>query len=271
MFASFALTVSLFAAAPCHAGANNAAPGAACISAIAAAGSEEGVPAGLLLAIGRVETGRRSAAMGQIAPWPWSIDADGMGRFLSTETQAIDAVRTLQEQGVSSIDVGCMQVNLQQHPDAFASLEQAFAPVTNADYAARFLRALFSETGNWIAAVAAYHSRTPDLAAPYQRLVLNAWYGDGAFAPGWPVAAMSPRLGAGHMPGLRPFSPSPLPATSAGSVDAAPLLRAMSACLSTAPADSVHSWSLSAAAPCRRSPFASTARLMRVLSGKSIQ
>jgi hypothetical protein len=270
-FASLALTVSLFVATPCHAGASNETPGAACMAAIAAAGPQEGVPAGLLLAIGRVETGRRSAATGQNMPWPWSIDADGMGRFFATETQAIEATRELQEQGVSSIDVGCMQVNLQQHPDAFASLEQAFNPVANADYAARFLRSLFSETGSWIAAAAAYHSRTPDLAAPYQRLVLNGWYGDGKFAPGWPAAGTFPLLRARHMPALRPFAPPPLPgasAASSGAADVAPLLRAMSACLSTAQADPVHSWSLSAAAPCRGSPFASTARLIWVLSGK---
>jgi hypothetical protein len=273
-FVPLALTVALFAAAPCRADANDETPGAACIAALAAAGPEEGVPAGLLLAIGRVETGRRSAATGQTVPWPWSIDADGMGRFFATEAQAIDAVRELQEQGVSSIDVGCMQVNLQQHPDAFASLEQAFDPVANATYAARFLRSLFSETDSWIAAAAAYHSRTPDLAAPYQRLVLNAWDRDGEFAPSWPVAGMFPRLRARHMPEFRPISPPPLPATSAasaGTADAAPLLRAMSACLSTAQADARPSWLLPAAAPCRSSPFASAGRLIQVLSGKPIR
>ena len=39
-------------------------------------------------------------------------------------------------QGARSIDVGCMQVNLLHHADAFASLEQAFDPVANARYAA---------------------------------------------------------------------------------------------------------------------------------------
>ena len=46
-----------------------------------------------------------------------------------------------------SIDIGCAQVNLMHHPDAFASLEQAFDPMANADYAARFLKQLHDTHG----------------------------------------------------------------------------------------------------------------------------
>jgi hypothetical protein len=56
-------------------------------------------------------------------PWPWAIDADGVGQFFATKAQAVAAVAALQAQGVHSIDVGCMQVNLMHHPDAFTSLD----------------------------------------------------------------------------------------------------------------------------------------------------
>jgi hypothetical protein len=37
----------------------------------------------------------------------------------------------------------------------------------NVDYAARFLHSLYGETGDWMQAAGAYHSRTPDKAAIY--------------------------------------------------------------------------------------------------------
>ena len=62
-----------------------------------------------------------------------------------------------------------MQVNLQMHPDAFASLDAAFDPAANADYAARYLRELHAEAnGDWNVAVGLYHSHTPYLAAEYR-------------------------------------------------------------------------------------------------------
>jgi hypothetical protein len=85
------------------------------------------------------------------------------------------AVAALQAHGVRSIDVGCAQVNLMHHPDAFASLEQAFDPERNAAYAATLLNHLHTQTGDWSRAAALYHSATPELGADYQRKVLAAW------------------------------------------------------------------------------------------------
>ncbi len=85
------------------------------------------------------------------------------------------AVQAFQARACRSIDVGCMQVNLMYHPDAFASLDMAFDPMANAAYAARFLQQLFNQTNAWPLAAAAYHSFTPDLGADYARKVLAAW------------------------------------------------------------------------------------------------
>ena len=78
-------------------------------------------------------------------------------------------MRALQAQGVRSIDVGCMQVNLMHHPNAFASLDAAFDPTANALYAARFLNTLYGISGSWVQATAAYHSQTPAIGADYQQ------------------------------------------------------------------------------------------------------
>ena len=43
-----------------------------------------------------------------------------------------------------------------------------FDPESNAIYAAHFLSDLYAEKGDWSLAAAAYHSRSPDHAEPYQ-------------------------------------------------------------------------------------------------------
>lgn len=126
-----------------------------------------------MAAIGRVESGRADAS-GRVDPWPWSINAEGVDHVYRTKAEAIAAVRALQARGVRSIDVGCMQVNLMYHPEAFASLEDAFDPASNASYAAHYLSQLHAQTGNWSTATAWYHSATPELGAEYQRRVMAA-------------------------------------------------------------------------------------------------
>jgi len=145
--------------------------GAVCRAALAAAEARYTIPAGLLQAIGIVESGRRNEATGALQPWPWTINVEGEGHFFDTKAQAVTWVRQAQSRGTRSIDTGCAQVNLMHHPNAFASLEQAFDPAANADFAARFLKELRMATGNWITAVGYYHSQTPELAVAYRQQV----------------------------------------------------------------------------------------------------
>src|SRR4029077_17539047 len=95
-----------------------------------------GLPPGLLLAIGRIESGRWDSGRGRVTAWPWTINAAGKGQWFGTKDKAIETVRDLSEAGTRSIDVGCFQISLLYHPAAFASLEQAFDPDANARYAA---------------------------------------------------------------------------------------------------------------------------------------
>jgi hypothetical protein len=147
----------------------------ACLPGIMAAEREFGLPPKLLHTIGIVESGRTDPATGRVTPWPWTIDVAGTGHMYASKAAAIAAVRDLQSSGIVSIDVGCMQINLMHHPDAFASLDEAFDPSANTRYGARFLSALYRETGNWPQAAAAYHSRTPDIAASYEMRVMSLW------------------------------------------------------------------------------------------------
>lgn len=175
-----ALAVLLGALVPVLAGAGSARAGATppgrsdpvlCAGAISSAEQVAGLPPRLLHAIGVVESGRRDPKSGLVRPWPWTINVQGQGYFFDNESAAVSAVQALQEAGITSIDVGCLQINLHYHPTAFSSLDQAFDPQANAAYGARFLRQLYGATGDWTAATAAYHSTTAEIGAGYARKV----------------------------------------------------------------------------------------------------
>ena len=146
-----------------------------CETAITFAEDAARLPPRLLHAISLTESGRADPATGRLRPWPWTINAEGEGQFFETRQQAVAAVRALQARGVRSIDVGCLQVNLMYHANAFASLEEAFDPRANAAYAARFLTALAVDGQDWARAIAAYHSQTPGLGAAYRTVVMARW------------------------------------------------------------------------------------------------
>lgn len=156
-------------------------PGDACEQAGRAAEAAFGIPSGLLLAIGRVESGRLMAS-GHVAAWPWAVDVAGQGALLPSRAAALAAIRAARAAGQTNIDVGCFQVNLGTHPDAFPSLEAALDPKTNATYAAGFLARLRTQLGDWGAAAAAYHSQTPALGQPYLLAVLRDWDASGPAA-----------------------------------------------------------------------------------------
>lgn len=160
-----------------------------------------GLPAGLLLAIGRVESGRWSAGLQRTVSWPWSIDVDGTAHIFDNLDEAKRALLGLAG-GRHSIDVGCFQISLLYHPDAFADSEQAFDPVANADYAARFLVSLKDRLGSWRAAVAAYHSADPSRGGPYGDRVFATWsHGT--------VPTNTAPVGFAAVPGMQVWTPSP--------------------------------------------------------------
>ncbi len=146
-----------------------------CMAAIATVEASAHFPPQMLVAIGSVESGRPVGRSGAVVPWPWTVDVAGAGQMYDSAAEAIAAVRSAQGAGIQSIDVGCMQINLQQHPNAFASLDQAFDPTANVRYAAAFLNQLYAGSKSWATAVAAYHSSTPGIGAAYLTRIASAW------------------------------------------------------------------------------------------------
>lgn len=162
-----------------------------CGPAVAAAATRHHLPDGLLQAIAETESGRYDPGSGARAPWPWTVTARGTGHFFAAKADAVAYVRDLWADGITSIDVGCLQVNLHYHPAAFATLAQAFDPAANADYAATFLTTLHRPDTDWSEAVADYHSANPMEGGAYlQRVMVNL----SGPAPIGPIGPRQPRF-----------------------------------------------------------------------------
>ena len=134
-----------------------------------------GIPTHLLAAISSTESGRWHKQLGLALPWPWTINVEGKGYYFDSKAEAVAKTAAFIRQGASSIDVGCMQVNLKHHPKAFRNLEEAFDPSRNVAYASQFLRSNFDEMGDWIKATAAYHSRTNKRGQEYLSRIEKSW------------------------------------------------------------------------------------------------
>ena len=189
-----AALLALAAAAPARQPLAPPSPYDLCDDAVSRARTKA-VPATLLPAIARVESGRLDPATGRVRPWPWTINVEGAGSFFDSKAEVVAAVKALQARGVRSIDVGCMQVNLIHHPAAFPDLEAAFDPVANAAYAMRFLTSLYAQAKDWSLAAAFYHSQTQEHGEDYQRRVFGRVMtpmGPMAAKPAGPYAAWPP-------------------------------------------------------------------------------
>lgn len=175
-------------------------PSALCDEAALAASRATGVPVTVLRAISLTETGRRRA--GVTRPWPWTVDMEGKGVWFTGLDEALAYVETSYKSGARSFDLGCFQLNHRWHGNAFGSFREMFEPQANALYAARFLKDLFDELGDWTKAAGAYHSRTPEHAERYAAIFRkhHAALQNGAAAP--------------------PNPPEPAPATAATAVTA---------------------------------------------------
>ncbi len=140
-------------------------PAQLCLSAAAAAARDENVPLDVLVTLALVESSRDKGA--GLAPWPWAIHTQGRGHWANTRADALAIAQAALDGGTRNIDLGCFQINYHWHGAEFSSLDAMLDPTSNARYAAQLLRAHHDRLGSWDAAVGAYHSRTPALAATY--------------------------------------------------------------------------------------------------------
>lgn len=139
--------------------------GQSCDSAARHAAKAYGVPLQIMLAITRVESGNPQGDA--LQPWPWAVNLQGEGHWFDTVDEAVAFAQNAVDSGVTNLDIGCFQLNWRWHGDKFSSIDEMFDPASNADHAARFLVENHQRTGNWVDAVAAYHSASPDLAELY--------------------------------------------------------------------------------------------------------
>ncbi len=145
-----------------------------CIDTAARINVAERLPKDMLAGIAITESGRTDPSSKAKVAWPWTVTSGGEGQYFPTKAAAIAEVKRLRAKGVENIDVGCMQINLKYHPDAFASLSDAFDPETNVRYAARFLKELRQAGNGWSDAVRRYHSADADRGQAYEkRVALN--------------------------------------------------------------------------------------------------
>jgi hypothetical protein len=222
------------------------------------------LPTGLLAAIGRIESGRYDPATGRVAAWPFTINAAGEGHYFDSGPAAIEAVQDLVMRGVQLIDVGCYQVDLYYHPDAFTTLEQAFDPHANAEYAARFLSELHDRTGSWEAAIAWYHSAVPAEGEPYRSKVMANWQSGGlGFSP---TMSNSPNLWAARANRPTDAVVVLISAAALGVRVITPDAYAATAAVATGAATGVPARAVASAALPPRPRWSGSARLPRVIT-----
>ncbi len=132
------------------------------------------LPEGILSAIARVESGRKMRDGGYKA-WPWTINDNGKGLFFDTRQSAIDYINKQEELKNKGIDIGCMQISVKWHADAFSSHASMLDPYTNIAYAAIFLEELYQNHGDWDLAIKHYHSADTQKNVPYFQKVNAIW------------------------------------------------------------------------------------------------
>lgn len=133
------------------------------------------MPRNILRVISTHESGKWYRPLRKNIPWPWTVNVNGRGYYYENKQQAIAAVKEFMNEGKTSIDVGCMQINLKYHPDAFYSLEQAFEPKYNVGYGASLLTKHYKRQKSWRTAIKYYHNRDPKKGKRYLAHIYRTW------------------------------------------------------------------------------------------------
>lgn len=139
-----------------------------CENSIGRAEKKFNLPPYLLVAIALTESGIKGK------PSPFALNISGKS-YYPNDTSEMKALISRNGGSTSSIDVGCLQINLKWHAPRFKNWESLLVPNYNAEYAALYLTELHRKYGNWSSAVGAYHSRTPWRSENYACLVSRRW------------------------------------------------------------------------------------------------
>jgi hypothetical protein len=123
------------------------------------------IPTGLLAAIAKIESSTRTLA----------VNIRGKSIIASSISDAKSIIQQKLEEGVTNIDIGVMQLNYRWHGKQFVNLEEMLNPQNNIAYAAKMLKALKDQYGDWQSAIRYYHSYTPVHNMAYSRKVTLCW------------------------------------------------------------------------------------------------
>lgn len=123
-------------------------------------GNEYGIDPVLLYAVSLTESGFSLKGKKLIKPWPWTLAYPGGAFFAATKKDAELELKRLQSLGISSIDVGLMQVNLRWNGHLTKD-KDVFDPKTNLRIGSEILRkALASSPGDLADGIGRYHTWT---------------------------------------------------------------------------------------------------------------
>lgn len=123
--------------------------------------TQAGIPDKVLYSLALTESGRNGK------PWPWTINYAGKSFYFSDREALHDAMQLLIANGKRNFDVGPMQIHWRYHSGLFQSTWAATDPLTNMMAGAQILLDRYNEYGNWVKAIAAYHSKTEHLGRIY--------------------------------------------------------------------------------------------------------
>lgn len=140
--------------------------GKVCEQFLLAISASEGVPLGVLYAVGLTETGKKGSLH------PYALNIEGKTIFTANREEALAQFALARKQGKKLIDLGCMQVNYHYHRANFNSVSDMVDPLKNITYAAKFLKSLRESEGSWTAAVAKYHC-SPRKPAEQKRYICS--------------------------------------------------------------------------------------------------
>ena len=161
--AAVSVTVVAYTSNPIYAAADDS---KICEQYLSAVSKSEGVPLGVLYAVGLTETGKGGRLH------PYALNIEGKTVFAKDRKEALATFRKARNEGKKLIDLGCMQVNHHYHGSHFASVSEMLEPKTNIVYAAKFLKALKESEGSWTAAVARYHA-SPKVPREQRRYICS--------------------------------------------------------------------------------------------------
>lgn len=115
------------------------------------------IPAAILYAVALAESGKRLKS-GKFRAWPWTLNIAGRPKRYATRKETYKAIRYFMRQGISSIDIGLLQVNWHWHKKKLRNTWLALDPVFNTRTGAKILQQAYAIKGNWPEAIGHYHS-----------------------------------------------------------------------------------------------------------------